>query len=1274
MFSPSSADAHFEHARGERFPSSEAKRTLVETLLHEVAREVEQGSLSQALRVADRARRLAPGEPTCRILCSQLLIQLQRPSEALDLLCGIDEPEAIVARGEALCLLGRWSDAAECCELVLRRFAVDAVESVCRLATRLCRVGSGMRFPGWIGCDSRLRLTGCVRTPDLFRIRLADRPLLFPEFGLQDGAIFRSFTCEPPADAMGMMTAYWADRAVLGSGLFWPPDFSLRGWVAVQGTTLVGEAQYGWSPRLPVTLSIESPQAELRKLTFDPDRGSEQCSFEVPLEKVELESGRLEVSAELPDGKRQALIGSPIEPRRCPAVPIGPRPFRSRREAGSDEPITRRKVDVVIPVFAGFEETLTCIHSVLATTNGQDAEVVVIDDSIPDPELRKALLAFAEEGRITLLTNRQNLGFAGSANRGIRLHLDRDVVLLNSDTEVFGGWFERMRDAAYRSTDIGTVTPLGEGDTITEYSRMTALGAGAAEIDRIASAANPGRHVELPVGVGFCLYIRRDCLDETGELDQLTFSKGYGEESDFCLRARRLGWAHVASADVYVSHIGGRSFGKQGKDLLLKRSRIVLNSLHPGYDKLVEEFHRQDPLLAVRRAIDQRFLEKKAVDPVILVTLDLPGGVKRHIDEREAYLTRSGHTVLILHSMEEEGRKGRVKLHAASLGLKNLVFDLPGDFSLLEESLRALQIRHIEIHHFLGLPPEALELVTALGAPFDVYVHDYLWICPRVTLIGGDGKYCGEPAVSECEKCVQRHGGALEESFTVEDLRARSGRILTRARAVIAPSEDARARFGRYFPQVSISVVPWEVQVEPIRSAATPAGPSLRVAVIGAIGIQKGHQVVVDCARDAAKRRLHLEFVIFGYTLDDELLRSTGKAFVIGPYKDSEIDGLLEREQCGAALFPSLWPETWCYALTHALRNGLPVVAFNCGAQSERLRGRADAELLPFSAAPQEINDSLIRLNNKMSSLRLPKEDLMDPSPSTQSPIAFEQISSSVKILTLPEGVYSFTVKRDSGPAASPGEATLPAVQVSLPPVRSAGTVEILTAASSLDRWLALESDMIVVRVDGGDASLMLTSLRLPDCPTLDVRISRLSAEPSSPSGEIQTAMAEQDTGAAGPRILLQTHIRNVGDLEFEDCWAGWPGQQLWIEGFSVSVAETEALGEEFSNSEIEYCAVTAEGFETPWLSNQELCGSRGAGMPILGFGVRLKAQAAEKYDCAYRGRFFSGATVGPLTGGALCCSEIPGDPLEGLEVQLTKRRAGGAPSQNAAEQYSLES
>src|SRR3712207_8814600 len=54
-------------------------------------------------------------------------------------------------------------------------------------------------------------------------------------------------------------------------------------------------------------------------------------------------------------------------------------------------------------------------------------------------------------------------------------------------------------------------------------------------------------HDALPIstGNGFCMYIRRDCLDAVGMLDEEAFPRGYGEENDFCMRATRDGWINL---------------------------------------------------------------------------------------------------------------------------------------------------------------------------------------------------------------------------------------------------------------------------------------------------------------------------------------------------------------------------------------------------------------------------------------------------------------------------------------------------------------------------------------------------------------------------------------------------------------------------------------------------------------------------------------------------------------------------------------------------------
>ena len=196
-------------------------------------------------------------------------------------------------------------------------------------------------------------------------------------------------------------------------------------------------------------------------------------------------------------------------------------------------------IDVLIPVYAGLAETRRCIESVLGSVCQTPYEMVLINDRTPDPALARYLREVAAAHGLTLLENAENLGFAGSVNRGMELHPERDVVLLNSDTEVANDWLDRLAAAAgYR---IGTVTPFSNHATICSYPQPE--GWTVTELDRIFREVNAGHRVRIPTAVGFCMYIRRECLNEAGKFRAEVFGtqmlnvwRGAGSQSvcGFC--------------------------------------------------------------------------------------------------------------------------------------------------------------------------------------------------------------------------------------------------------------------------------------------------------------------------------------------------------------------------------------------------------------------------------------------------------------------------------------------------------------------------------------------------------------------------------------------------------------------------------------------------------------------------------------------------------------------------------------------------------------------
>ena len=105
-----------------------------------------------------------------------------------------------------------------------------------------------------------------------------------------------------------------------------------------------------------------------------------------------------------------------------------------------------------------------------------------------------------------------------------------------------------------------------------------------------------------------------------------------------------------------------------------------------------------------------------------------------------------------------------------------------------------------------------------------------------------------------------------------------------------------------------------------------------------------------------------IEFILVGYSADDERLLQAGPAFITGEYTEPGAVPLIREQRGHVAFIPSIWPETWCFALTRAWQAGLPAVVFDLGAQADRVRATGRGTVLPLGLEPARVNDALLRL------------------------------------------------------------------------------------------------------------------------------------------------------------------------------------------------------------------------------------------------------------------------------------------------------------------------
>lgn len=633
-------------------------------------------------------------------------------------------------------------------------------------------------------------------------------------------------------------------------------------------------------------------------------------------------------------------------------------------------------LDVIIPVFRGRAETQRCIESVLRTPQSMPHEVVVIDDAAPDPELADYLDDLARRSLVFLLRNDRNLGFVRSVNRGMSLHPERDVVLLNSDTEVANDWLDRLYRCAYRQQDIGIVTPFSNNATICSYPFEGWQGGvpgtlGLTALDALCSVANHQRLVDLPTAVGFCMFIRRACIERIGSFDEQRFGRGYGEENDFSLRAAAAGWRSVLAADVFVFHAGSVSFGEE-RTLLQTAAMKTLLDLHPGYLERLGGFSARDPVRPFRDAIDlarmaegmeerrqvkreraQAWRRESSKPTQLHLTHSWDGGTNRWISD---FCRCDGaRRDLVLRSISNANVAGwRLELlDPATCEVPLLTWDLkrpvcatdihhPEYLSILDQIVDLFDVQALLISSLIGHSLDVFDVEL----PTVVVLHDMYPFCPALFA-------CFEAPCTDCgpdvlKSCMRRnphnafwHNTSADHwvSFRL----AYAERVALEHVRIAAPSQSALGRWAALFSPIldrPCRIIPHGIDVETVESRGagsidhcTP-DERLRLVVPGRLLPHKGLDLF---SRALPGLLAHADILLLGCGRFGVPFENMPGIEIVQTYSHGDLARHVAVFRPHAALMLSTVPESFSYTLSEMFALGLPVLATNLGAFAERI-------------------------------------------------------------------------------------------------------------------------------------------------------------------------------------------------------------------------------------------------------------------------------------------------------------------------------------------------
>lgn len=240
---------------------------------------------------------------------------------------------------------------------------------------------------------------------------------------------------------------------------------------------------------------------------------------------------------------------------------------------------------------------LECIESIYATTKGIKYEIIVVDNNSSDNSLELVKSKFTSNKELIIIENRHNKGFASANNQAIKISSGKNILLLNPDTIVNGDVIYNTYKYLDENKQVGVAgcKVLNPDGTLQKACRrmvptpkdaffklfgFSSIFKGNKTFSRYnLNYEDENRFLDVDSVSGAYLMIKMETIEKIGYLDETFFM--YGEEMDWCLRAKRAGYGVRYCPVGSIIHFKGES----SKQLGLKATYEFYRAMWVFYKK-----------------------------------------------------------------------------------------------------------------------------------------------------------------------------------------------------------------------------------------------------------------------------------------------------------------------------------------------------------------------------------------------------------------------------------------------------------------------------------------------------------------------------------------------------------------------------------------------------------------------------------------------------------------------------------------------------------------
>ncbi len=230
-----------------------------------------------------------------------------------------------------------------------------------------------------------------------------------------------------------------------------------------------------------------------------------------------------------------------------------------------------------------------CLESLSKAPPRRSMEVFVVDNASTDDSVE---MIEAKYPWVKLIKSSENLGFAKGNNVAIRQCQGRYIALVNPDVIVFPGCLDALADFLDENPRVGNVGPrvfdpdMSMQSTCRRFPTLWNNFCSATRLESLFKGNRffAGEHMfyfphdrtlAVDVIVGCFSMIRRKTFDEVGLLDEDLFM--YGDDVDWCRRARNAGWEVMFYPGGQAIHDRGKTTAPYPVRFAVAQQRSVLH-------------------------------------------------------------------------------------------------------------------------------------------------------------------------------------------------------------------------------------------------------------------------------------------------------------------------------------------------------------------------------------------------------------------------------------------------------------------------------------------------------------------------------------------------------------------------------------------------------------------------------------------------------------------------------------------------------------------------